>query len=191
MKTNYEEILSQHQCIETNRLILRPFSLEDAQGVLDFGSDPETLKYLIWEGISTLEQAKDTILNYYLSRTGIYAIVNKQEERCIGCIDFRIDEANEKASFGYVLNRNYWSKGYMSEALGALIDLYFSELEVNRIESTHYVGNEGSGRVMEKCGMIREGLALQEVKVKGIFRDVVHYGITRDQWLARQGSISI
>ena len=50
------------------------------------------------------------------------------------------------------------------------------------METFHYVGNEGSGKVMEKCGLRKEGYAVQEVKIKGVFRDVVHYGITKDEW---------
>jgi len=183
MKENYEQILRQHQYIETKSLILRPFTPEDREGVLAYGSDPETLQHLVWEGISTLEEAEASITNSYLSKPGVYALEHKAQGQCIGCIDLRFEAAHEKASFGYVLNRSYWGRGYMAEALRALIDLCFRALEVNRIESTHYLGNEGSGRVMEKCGMGKEGLALQEVKIKGIFRDVVHYGITRDQWL--------
>ncbi len=73
----------------------------------------------------------------------------------------------------------------MTEALTAILKLCFDKLELNRVEATHYVGNEGSGRVMNKSGMRLEGLAIQEVKIKGIFHDVVHYGITRSQWNER------
>lgn len=72
----------------------------------------------------------------------------------------------------------------MSEALKLIIDFIFSKLELNRIEATHYVGNEGSGRVMQKCGMRYEGTGLQEVKVKDTFYDVVHYAILREDWIS-------
>jgi len=71
----------------------------------------------------------------------------------------------------------------MSEALNLILDFSFSKLELNRVEATHYIGNEGSGRVMQKCGMRYEGTGIQEVKVKGIFYDVVHYAILREEWL--------
>jgi len=99
------------------------------------------------------------------------------------CIDVRVNPDHEKASFGYVLNRNYWNHGYMTEALEAILKLCFEDLELNRVEATHYVGNEASGKVIENCGMRQEGIALQEVKIKGKFHDVVHYGITKDQWI--------
>ena len=52
---------------------------------------------------------------YYLSRAGIYAIALKENDLCIGAIDIRLDEANDKASFGYLLDPDYWNQGYMSE----------------------------------------------------------------------------
>ena len=69
----------------------------------------------------------------------------------------------------------------MTEALSAVLKLCFEKLKLNRVESTHYVGNEGSGKVMAKCGMKLEGVGKQEEKIKGVFRDVVHYGITFDE----------
>ena len=72
----------------------------------------------------------------------------------------------------------------MTEALSAVLMLCFEKLELNRVEAGHYVGNEGSGRVMEKCGMELEGIGRQYEKIKGVFRDDVFYGITRDRWLS-------
>jgi ribosomal-protein-alanine N-acetyltransferase len=181
MKENYNEIIQSNTIIPTQRIILRKFTLEDAEDVYEYASDSQTVKYLTWEGISSLEAARNVITNFY-SNEGVYAIELKDSNKCIGCIDLRIIPEHEKASFGYVLNRNFWKHGYMTEALLALLKLCFEELEVNRVEATHYTGNEGSGKVMEKCGMRLEGLALQEVKIKGIFHDVVHYGITKEQW---------
>jgi len=83
-----------------------------------------------------------------------------------------------------VLNREYWNSGYMSEALKLILNLSFSKLELNRVESTNYLGNEGSGRVMEKCGMKYEGKGLREVKIKESFYDVIHYAILREDFIA-------
>ena len=74
----------------------------------------------------------------------------------------------------------------MTEALSAILQLCFDKLELNRVESTHYLGNEGSGKAMKKCGMQLEGIGRRGVIIKGIFHDVTHYGITREQWLLYQ-----
>ncbi|MCL1845887.1 MAG: GNAT family N-acetyltransferase [Defluviitaleaceae bacterium] len=184
MVENYKEILYDNETLSTPRLTLRKFRKTDAEDVFEYGSDAETLEFLVWEGLKTADDAKVAIVNYYWSRPGFFAI--EREGKCIGCIDLRMLPEHEKATFGYVLNRAFWGQGYMSEALSAVLALCFEKLELNRVESEHYVGNEGSGRVMEKCAMQREGLSPQKEKIKGTFRDIVHYGLTRDMYFEKR-----
>ena len=180
---DYNEIMKQHTILESKRLLLRPFTLEDVEDVYLFASDELVTKYLTWPALKELSQALEVVKSFYMGKTGIYAIELKSERKCIGCIDIRLFNEHDKASFGFVLNRQYWNNNYMSEALNLILDLSFSILKLNRVEATHYVGNEGSGRVMQKCGMHYEGTGLQEVKIKGSYFDVVHYAILKDQWL--------
>ena len=179
MIENMERILAETKEIVGERIRLRRFSLADVADVLAYGGDPQAMKYLVWNGISTLEEAAAAITDVYMPRSGSFAIALKESGRCIGTFELRPDPKNEKAGFGYVLNREFWNQGYMTKALRLMLRFCFETLELNRVESTHYVGNEGSGRVMEKAGMKQEGFAPQEVKVKGVFYDVVHYGILR------------
>ena len=184
MVKNYREVLFDNETLSTDRLVLRKFRKDDAADVLAYGSDAETLKYLFWDGVYTVGEALNDIVGYYWAQPGIFAIELKENKKCIGCIDLRMKPEYEKASFGYVLNRHYWNKGYMTEVLSALLKLCFEKLLLNRVEAEHFVGNEASGKVMEKCGMEFEGVGKQEVKAKGVFRDIVHYGITRERWLS-------
>jgi len=184
MVKNYNEVLYDNETLHTKNLLLRKFKKDDAQDVFEYGSDAETLRYLFWSGIATVEEAKQAIVNVYWSRPGFFAIELKG--KCIGCIDIRLEPEHEKSGFGYVLNRQHWGKGYMTEALCAVLALCFAKLDLNRVESNHFAGNDGSGRVMEKCGMVMEGIGKQEAKAKGIFYDVVHYGITKERWLSLQ-----
>ncbi|MCL2400531.1 MAG: GNAT family N-acetyltransferase [Defluviitaleaceae bacterium] len=177
MVANYKEVLYDNETLVTQSLILRKFKKEDAPDILEWGSDEETLKFLTWDGVKTVEEAKAAIVEHYWSRSGIFAIELKSNQKCIGCIDLRLKPDHEKAGFGYVLNRQYWGKGYMTEALSAVLKLCFENLELNRVESCHYVGNEASGKVMSKCGMKLEGISKHGEKIKGIFHDVVYYGI--------------
>lgn len=181
MEENYIDIIKSHSSIDTDRLLLRRFTAADAGDILEYASDERTVKYLTWEGMKTLEQA-GKLLNSFYSNDGVYAIELKETGHCIGAINITVIPEHEKAGFGYVLNRKYWNKGYMTEALSKILWLAFEKLGLNRVEATHYAGNEGSGRVMEKCGLIKEGFALCEVKVKGTFMDVYHYAITKTQW---------
>ncbi len=180
---DYNEILRENLVLKSKRLILRPFTLDDIDDVFLYASDDVVTKYLTWPSYKEISEIEDVVKTYYIDKSGVFAIELEEEEKCIGCIDLRLYIEDNKASFGYVLNRGYWNKGYMSEALNLILDFSFSKLELNRVEATHYIGNECSGRVMQKCGMRYEGTGIQEVKVKGILYDVVHYAILREEWL--------
>lgn len=164
-------------------IILRKFKMEDQQAIYEYGSDPQTMKYLVWEGVKTLVEVEKIITEYYTVTPGVYAIALLENNQCIGAIDIRIVQEHDKASFGYVLHRKYWGQGYMTEALSLVLKHCFEDLKLQRVESTHYMGNDGSGKVMEKCGMKKEGVAIREVKVKGVYQDVVHYRILREEFL--------
>ena len=182
MVNNYKEILYDNQKMETKRLVLRKAARKDVSDMLEYASDAETVKYLDWEGAQTPEEILNGIIDFHWPNPGIWVIELKETQKCIGSIDIRLKPEHEKAESGFVLNRNYWNKGYMTETLSSILQLCFMKLDLNRVESQHYVGNEGSGKVMQKCGMKFEGISEQGVRIKGVFRDVVHYGIIKDHW---------
>ena len=181
---DYNKILTENSVLESERLVLRPFSMDDVNEVFLYASDAQVTKYLTWSSHTDITQTEKIVKEVFMGKPGVYAIELKSEQKCIGCIDLRLCPEHDKASFGYVLNRKYWNQGYMSEALKLILNLSFTKLELNRVESTHYVGNEGSGRVMEKCGMKYEGKGLQEVKIKGNYYDVIHYAILKENWVS-------
>lgn len=170
---------------ETSRLKLRRFKYSDVDAIFKYGSDKRVVKYLDWKGVDTKQQALESLEDYYLKSLGAYAIALKNSDLCIGAIDIRIDEANDKASFGYLLDYDYWNLGYMQEVLIRILKYCFEDLKVNRVEAIHYKSNPASGRVMAKCGMQLEGIGVQELKIKGIYQDVIHYGITKKMWQDR------
>ena len=182
MVENCIEIFENAIKFETERLILRKATLEDASDLLEYGTDEKTLKFITWEGHRHINQAIEGIKGFY-SNPGAFVIELKAENKVIGAIDIRPVWEHEKASFGYGLASKYWGRGYMSEAFGALVKFCFTELELNRVEAIHFVGNEASGRVMEKCGLLKEGVGLQSSKVKGKFVDEVFYGAIMENWL--------
>ena len=93
-----------------------------------------------------------------------------------------ISSENEILEVGYSLSREYWNQGYMTEALAEVIRYSFTQLPVHRLEAMHETTNPASGRVMEKCGMIQEGMMRGRVWNKTHFSDVMMYGITREQY---------
>jgi [ribosomal protein S5]-alanine N-acetyltransferase len=179
---DYQEELSRIGKLYTNRLCLRYFHENDSEDVYEYSSDGEVTKYLTWLPHKSLEQSRNCIIEHLSNALGVYAIELVSERKVIGCIDLRIIPEHNKGSFGYVLNRKYWNKGYMTEALSKIIEISFDKLNFNRIESTHYVSNEGSGRVMQKCGMQYEGTFKQELITLGKYVDVVHYSILKSDY---------
>ena len=161
-------------------MILRKFQASDAENILKYAGDSDALKFLRWKGFSTLEEARADIFGSYWSRPGIWAIELAENDKVIGDIVVRLIHEHDKARVGYLLNRQFWGCGYAAEALSAVIRLCFEELRINRVEADHFAGNSASGRVMEKCGMMREGVMAQAANVKGEFVDIVYYGITSE-----------
>ena len=189
MVDNFEELLRETKTLSERRVTLREFKLDDCNDVLVYGSDELSLKYAAWGGVKTLEESVKNMYEYYFVTPGVYAIELNETHKCIGGIDIRIIPQHGKARLGFILNRHYWNKGYMTEALSVVLSFCFKTLEVNRVEATYFAGNIGSGRVMEKCGMTFEGIAKEQEKVKGVFRDAVHYGILKSQWITHSRPI--
>jgi len=74
MVENYNEVLYENETIETKNLILRKFKKSDAPDLLEYASDPQTVEHLVWPGVTTIEEARTAIYNYYWSKPGTYAI---------------------------------------------------------------------------------------------------------------------
>jgi len=110
MVANYKEVLYDNETLDTPNLVLRKFKKEDAADIFEFASDDETVLFLTWERYKTINKTKAVIVNYYWPKPGIFAIELKTNRKCIGCMDLRLMPEHEKASFGYVLNRQYWCK---------------------------------------------------------------------------------
>ena len=176
------------QTIKTKRLTLRPFCIEDVQAVFNnWASDSEVTKFLRWTAhtdISTTKRVLESWVSDY-SRKNFYqwAIVPSDLGEPIGCIGVvEQDDRISMVHIGYALGKKWWNKGYMSEALEAVIEFFFTQVGVNRIESQHDPNNIGSGRVMQKCGMIFEGTKRQaDFSNKGIV-DACMYAILKEDW---------
>lgn len=149
--------------IETDRLVLREFAIDDAQEMFhNWAHDPEVTKYLIWTPHKDVEETEE-ILSGWVERYGDgsyynWAIELKETGEVVGSITVvQQDDRARRAHIGYCLGKAWWRQGIMSEALSAVIDFLFSEGYL-RIDSRHDVNNPHSGGVMKKCGMQFEGV---------------------------------
>jgi len=150
--------------IETKRLVLRRFTIDDAAAMYDnWARDPEVTKFLTWPPHSCPEISQrvlqDWVDQYDLDDFYQWAIVFKENDNApIGSIS--VVHKNDKTNtieIGYCIGRQWWRRGITSEALSALIKFFIEEVGVNRIEAHHDTRNPNSGKVMMKCGMKYEG----------------------------------
>lgn len=146
--------------LETQRLTLRPFNVDDAPAMYqNWASDPEVTKYLTWPTHQS-ETVTRSILEDWTGHYGEetyyqWAIVPKDNRnKPIGSIAVvALDDQVEKATVGYCIGRNWWHRGITTEALKAVIGYLLTEVGLRRVDACHDPRNPHSGAVMKKCGM--------------------------------------
>jgi len=105
----------------------------------------------------------------------------------IGGINIRFDFAHRVGELGYSIARTYWGRGLATEAARAAMDAAFAAYaDLNRMRAVADARNVASLRVMEKLGMVREGVLRQNRLVRGEFMNEVWYGVLRTEWEARR-----
>lgn len=171
--------------LETKRLLLRRFVLEDAEDMYyNWASDPEVTKYLTWPTHSSCEITK-MLLREWISKYKDedyfnWAIEYKETGKVIGNISVvKFNEAILSADMGYCMSRSLWGNGIMPEALTEVIDYLLNEVGLNRVAACHAVENPKSGRVMEKAGMKMDGILRQAGKNNQGICDEVWYSIIK------------
>ena len=143
--------------IETERLLLRTFTIRDVQLIHDLNNDPEVVKYT-FDPIRDLDHAKDilerTILpQYALYGYGRWAVHVKPELEFIGWCGLKCRPERNEVDLGYRYKREAWGRGYATEAAWACLKYGFDELRLKRIVGRAVPQNAGSLRVLEKIGM--------------------------------------
>jgi RimJ/RimL family protein N-acetyltransferase len=147
--------------LETERMVLRQFTIADLDHLADLDSDPEVMRFLTG-GIPTPREAiQNEILPSFLrsyepvSGLGVFAAIRKESGEFLGWFAFRPKDAAhpDEVSLGYRLRRAVWGHGYATEGARALIRKGFTELGVQRVFATTYQDNLASRRVMEKAGL--------------------------------------
>ena len=153
---NRNVILAEHQRFETERLILRKVEITDAEAMFEYGSDPETVRFITIPPYEDIEATKAGIADFFVrNRLVSWGIVEKKSNQFIGTIDLRLE--GDGGAFGWIINRKFWGRGYVPEAAKCLLEFGFNELELNLIWAEHFSENKKSGRVMEKIGMTNMG----------------------------------
>jgi RimJ/RimL family protein N-acetyltransferase len=181
-----------HVFLETERLILRRFTMADEDNLVALDGDPAVMRYNTGGRETPREEIRDDYLPAYLAyyergeQYGFWAAVEKATGDFIGWFHFRpLPEAPaDEPELGYRLVRSAWGKGYATEGSQALIDKGFTEHDIRRVWAAAMAVNLGSRRVMEKVGMrlIREFHAEWPERIPGDEHGDVEYAIERAEW---------
>lgn len=174
--------------IESKRLFLRRFTEDDLEVMDAYSRNPKLGFHAGWKPHETLEDSK-RVLEDFMSGDEVWAIVEKESGRLIGSCGLHHDHKrmNPKARMlGYVLDENYWGRGYIPEAASALIRYGFTEMNLDLISVYHFSFNMRSKRVIEKLGFTFGGIIPQaRLLYDGRVVDDVCYSMTREEFLEK------
>jgi ribosomal-protein-alanine N-acetyltransferase len=174
--------------LETDRLFLRKFRLEDVNDVFEYCKDSEVARFVTWDAHQTIENSlsflKFIIGKYDSGEPSDWAITLKESGKVIGSIGIvRHDTKSRYCEMGYVLAVPFWGKGLMTEALQRICRFLFDECSMNRIEAECCIENPSSAKVMEKCGFVFEGVLREKIWIKDRFWNLKMYSLLRTDWL--------
>ena len=173
--------------IETKRLILRKFTKKDFNDLYEYASDNKVTQYLSWDTYKNIDMAVEYIEHmqekYAKNEIAPWAIEWKENSKLIGSIGFvHYDKKNFSAEIGYVLNRNYWNKGIMTEALKEIIRFGFERMHLIKIEAKLNALNLPSEKVMQKSGLRYERTLRKKEFLKGKLIDIKYYSILKEEY---------
>jgi RimJ/RimL family protein N-acetyltransferase len=177
--------------VETNRLVLRRFTRDDLESIVELDSDPEVKRYI--DDGATVDRTElaamlESWLGWYdrFAGYGFWAAIDKATGDFLGWFHLRPGDGagTLEPELGYRLRREAWGRGYATEGSKALVDKAFAELGVDRVYATTMAVNTASRRVMEKAGLryVRTFDAGWPVKIPGDEEGDVEYAIDRAQW---------
>ncbi|HOI09998.1 MAG TPA: GNAT family N-acetyltransferase [Myxococcota bacterium] len=179
--------------LSTARLVLRPMGPDDAAAVQKWAGDFEVAD----TALNIPHPYPDGLADEWIAmhgrawregREAVFAITARADGTLMGAIGLAgIDARHRHAEMGYWLGRPFWNLGLATEAARAVLRFAFDTLDLERVFAHHFVRNPASGRVLEKIGMVREGVLRAHVRQWGRPEDLVVCGILRREWQAHDG----
>lgn len=177
----------QQPTITTRRIVLRPFTQDDASEVQRLAGN----RAIAATTLNIPHPYEDGVAEVWIGahrekfesrEAAVFAIILRESGTLMGAIGIVVKE-HDRGEIGYWLGQPYWNHGYTTEAARALIAFGFRELLLNKITASHIAGNTASGRVMEKAGLKYEGCSPQHVKKWGRYEDLKFFGILKDDFV--------
>lgn len=145
--------------LQTERLILRPWSVDDAEELYRWAKDPKVGPIASWPVHRSVEESREIIKNV-LSAKETYAVCPKDNNRPIGSVGINFKENSDlelkkgEGELGYWLGVPFWGNGIIPEACKELIRHAFEDLNLEKLWCASHKGNRNSERVKEKCGFV-------------------------------------
>ncbi|MBP1999922.1 RimJ/RimL family protein N-acetyltransferase [Paenibacillus shirakamiensis] len=173
---------SLERTMTTERLMLRPFELSDAQRVFEYCNNYNLYKstlnlpypYSLECALSWIKTHEENFIHNLFYE---FAVADRITNELYGAIGISHNQQYRLGELGYWMGEEHWGNGYATEAARAVLDFAFQEKNYNKVYARYFATNIGSGRVMEKIGMVREGVLLEHIYKEDRFEDLVHYGI--------------
>ena len=160
--------------IETDRMVIRDFTMDDLNDLHDIFGDNETMKNC--EPAYTVEKTADFLQKFCIEKRGAVAAVHKDTSKIIGYILFK-EYDEEVYEIGWIFNKDYWRQGYAFESCKAVIDYAFDSMNIHKIFAEAIDGIKSVG-LMKKLGMRSEGIQRSQTKDNvGNWADLYFYGI--------------
>ena len=176
------------EALETKRLILKPYGIEDAKGLFSYASNPNVGPPAGWAPHKSIEESENIIRELFLPAEA-WSIRLKENDKIIGTISLEADkhrpESNSK-EMGYSLAFEYWGQGIMTEAALRVIEYGFSVLGLSQIGICTGKTNKRSRGVIKNCGFKYEGTIRKSYRIyDGTLRDSLIFSILKEEWESR------
>ena len=176
--------------IETERLILRKWDVEDVQDLYEYAKNPNVGPHGGWKPHESMSESLEIMQTLFLDKYDCWAIEYKENSKVIGSIGYEDDVRRPETGckeLGYAMSEDYWRKGIMTEAAKAVLKFGFEEMALEMVSIYCSPTNERSARVIEKCGFTYEGVLRKAYKIyDGSLRDVVCNSMTKEEYEALQ-----
>lgn len=178
--------------LTTPRLFLRRLAQNDAPlFYARLGSSETVTKYMLWNPHTSQAESEESIrraIARYDSGCFYRWAITEKSGGIIGIIDLlRFDEGAGTCSFAYMLGEDFWGRGYGTEAVKAVLNFAFREMELEAVEADHFAENPASGAVMRKAGMTYTHTIPALYEKNGTRHDAPQYRITREEWKMQNG----
>lgn len=182
--------------LETERLILRDFTMDDLQDYYRLKSDDQTMYYMQDIRLDSLDSAKEEIAGLLADMSGEdrkYYFLHmelKETGEQVGSIGYTVINRTPVGSIvqlGYFTYPKFWGNGYTSEAVKRVLEFAFQENDVYRVTTGCLAENRGSERVMQKNGMIKEAELKEYEWHDGKMKDRLEYRLLKDEWERMRG----